>query len=175
MALKYVISLVYVAVFLLFGKELGFTATSSLWTHLTFSFQHASITHLVINTLVFITAFRSMERFVRPVMLFTVIYLISVIASFAAIRDIPTVGSSGMIYAIFGMETIVVIFNSATNEQKALFFFAIVFMLGMSFFNSGSSFMVHAVSFILGALFFLIKRKGYFRKHPSRKHGKCYD
>lgn len=165
MALKYLIILIFLAVYLFFGRELGFTDKSPLWTHFTFSFQHGSVIHLIINSFVFISTFRVMERFVRSWHLLLVVYFISVVSSFSAMSGIPTVGSSGMIYAIFGMETVIVIFNNATAKQKGVFFFSIFFMMVVSFFN-GSSFMVHMVSFVLGMLFYLVKRKGYFYKHP---------
>ena len=164
MAVKYIIVAIFVVVYIVWGRELGFTIQSPLWTHLTFSFQHASIIHLTLNSLVFISAFRVMEKFMRPFSLLCVISLIAFTSSFASMADIPTVGSSGMIYAIFGMETVIVIYNNASLKQKRLFFFAISLMLVVSLFNAGSSFMVHASSFILGALYWMIKRERHLHR-----------
>ena len=110
-----------------------------------------------------------MIRLIKPYVLFPIIYIIAVLASFAAMKDIPTVGASGMIYAVFGMQTVIVIFNKATAKQKRLFFFGIALMLTVSFFNGGSSFIVHAASFTYGSLFWMIKdQERYFHKHLSR-------
>lgn len=108
-----------------------------------------------------------MEKFIRPLLLFVIIYTISTVVSFAAMEATPTVGSSGMIYAMFGMETVIVIFNSATAKQKRLFFFSIALMLCMSLVNGGSSFMVHIASFTFGALFFMVKRERDLYRSPS--------
>ncbi len=167
MVLKYFIASVFLVVYIVYGRELGFTTCSPIWTHFTYSFQHGSILHLIINTSVFITVFRVMERFIRPFTLFFVIYIISVMVSFSAMDILPTVGSSGMIYAMFGMETVIVIFNSATAKQKRLFFFSIALMLCMSLVNGGSSFMVHIASFTFGALFFMAKRERDLYRSPS--------
>ncbi|MFA5617517.1 MAG: rhomboid family intramembrane serine protease [Syntrophorhabdaceae bacterium] len=158
MALRYIIILSFVTVYILYGRELGFTDCSPLWTHFTYSFQHASIIHLVVNCLVFFSVSQTMIRLIKPYVLFPIIYIIAVLTSFAAMKDIPTVGASGMIYAVFGMQTVIVVFNKATAKQKRLFFFGIALMLTVSFFNGGSSFIVHAASFTYGALFWLIKR-----------------
>lgn len=167
MALKYFIAFAFLVVYIVYGRELGFTTCSPLWTHLTYSFQHGSILHLIINTLVFISVFRVMEKFIRPLLLFVIIYTISTVVSFAAMEATPTVGSSGMIYAMLGMETVIVIFNSATAKQKRLFFFSIALMLCMSLVNGGSSFMVHIASFTFGALFFMVKRERDLYRSPS--------
>jgi membrane associated rhomboid family serine protease len=171
MVLKYIVAALFVAVYFIRGRELGFTSVSPFYTHLTFSFQHGSIIHLILNTLVFISAFRVMERFVKPFVLFLAIYIISVLASFSSVTDIPTVGSSGMIYAMFGMETVIVIYNNATGKQKRIFFFGIIVMLTASFFNAGSSFIVHITSYTFGTMFYMVKRWRHLRRHlhPLKK------
>lgn len=168
MAFKYIISIIFVITYILFGDELGFSSSSPLWTHFTYSFQHVSITHLVINMLVFITAFRVMEKFISWKVLYPVSYLFAVAASFFAEQSFPTVGASGMIYALFGMETVIVLFNRSTKKQKITFLSAILLMLVVSFFNTGSNFMVHLVSFTFGVVFFLIIR-GYLHRRPLNK------
>lgn len=170
MAFKYIISIIFVITYILFGDELGFSSSSPLWTHFTYSFQHASITHLVINMLVFITAFRVMEKLISWKVLFPIIYSFAVAASFFAEQSIPTVGSSGMIYALFGMEAVIVLFNRSTIKQKLIFFSAIMFMLLVSFLNSDSNFMVHLLSFAFGCGFFMTnKRERSSQIAPSSK------
>ncbi|MBK5195731.1 MAG: rhomboid family intramembrane serine protease [Proteiniphilum sp.] len=164
MALKYFISLIFIIIYIFFGNEIGFSETSPAWTHFTFSFQHAGLIHLIINTLVFITASRTMEKFVSWKTLFPVIYMCAVIASFMAERSLPTVGASGMIYALFGMEVVIVLFNRSTVRQKALFFFAVFVMLLFSFLSTSSNFMIHVLSFCFGFIFYAVKRKRHFHK-----------
>lgn len=159
MAIKYILSLTFIIVYIFFGNEIGFATNSPWWTHFTYSFQHASILHLVINILVFINSFRVMESFLSWKVLLPVIYSIATCASFASVQDVPTVGSSGMIYVMFGMMSYIVIFNSSSWKQKRVFYFSILFMLCISYFNNNSNFMVHFTSYILGFLSYLSIKK----------------
>ena len=164
MAHKYIISIIFVITYILYGDELGFSVSSPWWTHFTYPFQHASITHLAINMLVFITAFRVMEKFISWKVLFPIIYLFAVAASFFAEQSLPSVGASGMIYALFGMETVIVLFNRSTMKQKITFFSAILLMLVVSFLNTGSNFMIHLLSFSFGCLFFTTRKWSNLRR-----------
>ena len=159
MAIKYILSLVFVFVYILFGNEIGFATNSPWWTHLTYSLQHANILHLVINTLVFINVFRVMQGFTSWKELLPLIYVIAVGASFFATKDIPTVGASGMIYAMFGMMSVIVAFNKSTPKQKLTFFCSIGIMLLISYFNSNSNFMVHILAFCAGAIVWILRGK----------------
>lgn len=157
MAIKYILSLIFILVYILFGNEIGFATTSPWWTHLTYSFQHASILHLLVNTVVFINTFRVMEGLVSWKPLLLTIYICAVVASFLAVHDIPTVGASGMIYAMFGMMSVIVAFNSSTQKQKLTFFCSIGIMLLVSFFNSNSNFMVHTFAFSGGVAVWIVR------------------
>jgi membrane associated rhomboid family serine protease len=159
MAVKYIVSLVFIVVYFTFGHELGFATSSPLWTHFTYSFQHAGLFHLIINTLVFINVFRTMDIFLSWKEQLLSIYVIAVIASFGAVRAIPTVGASGMIYAMFGMMAVIVTLNKSLPKQKAIFFCSIGIMMIVSLFNSNSNFMVHVLSFTLGALYYLAHKQ----------------
>jgi len=159
MALKYIVSLVFIVVYFTFGHELGFATSSPLWTHFSYSFQHAGLLHLIINTLVFIGAFRTMEEFISWQKVLVSIYVIAVIASFGAVRAIPTVGASGMIHAMFGMMAVIVTLNKSLPKQKAIFFCSIGIMMIVSLFNSNSNFTVHALSFGMGALYYLAHKQ----------------
>lgn len=163
MAIKYILSFTFIVVYFSFGNEIGFATNSPLWTHLTFSFQHASLTHLIINTLVFIGAFRTMEEFMSWKKLLPVIYIIAVLASFVAVKDVPTVGASGMIYAMFGMMSAIVAYNKSTRKQKLLFLCSIGVMLLFSYFNSNSNFIVHLSSF--GSGFLIWRLRNYMHNY----------
>lgn len=165
MAIKYILSLIFIVVYVTFGNEIGFATNSPWWTHLTYSLQHASILHLVINTLVFINAFRVMEEFVSWKKLLLTIYICAVVASFVSIHTVPTVGASGMIYAMFGMISFIVLFNQSTWKQKRVFFLSIIFMLLFSYFNKSSNFGVHILSFMLGFSYYLTSH--YYDKREA--------
>ena len=149
-------------VYLVYDVSLGFSGTSEWWTHFTFAFQHAGWPHLIINSLVFINSFGSLERRVKWYVLLPVIYMASLVSSLFFIPDLPTVGCSGMIYAMFGMLLVIVIKNNARKQQKIMFCASLALMLILSFLSKNSNFFVHVISFALGVLFWVIRT--YFRR-----------
>ena len=82
-----------------FNTSWGYTADGEWYKHLTFHFAHASIWHLACNALCFyiITRYRVSWGEVG------VSLLIATLSSFIAPHALPTVGLSGLIYALFGM------------------------------------------------------------------------
>ncbi len=165
-AVKYIFVLILFIVYIMCDVSLGFSSTSAWWTHLTFAFQHGGWIHLILNSLVFINSFGVLEKRIKWYVLLPVIYLISVISSFFFILELPTVGCSGMIYAMFGMMFAIVIKNNAKKKDKIMFFSSLALMLAISFFSKGSNFSVHFISFLLGLLFWFI-RTYYLRSSVS--------
>jgi membrane associated rhomboid family serine protease len=106
-----------------------------------------------------------MEGFMSWKMLLPTIYTCAVAASFFSVHDIPTVGASGMIYAMFGMISFIVLFNQSTWKQKRVFFLSIIFMLLFSYFNKSSNFGVHILSFMLGFSYYLTSH--YYDKREA--------
>jgi membrane associated rhomboid family serine protease len=101
--MKYLYILTFIIVYVSFGLELGYTDSSLWYTHFTYMFQHAGIVHLLLNSIAFISLFTALEKQVNKWLLSACIIAISFLASFAAMHDMPTVGASGMVYAMIGM------------------------------------------------------------------------
>ena len=94
----------FLAVFILFDNSLGYTSASAWWTHITYNFQHANIWHLLVNLIAFWCVFKSLERHIQPYKIVAISLAVSIVCSFlTAHPTIPTVGASGMIYAMIGM------------------------------------------------------------------------
>ena len=100
------ITAIFLLSYLTFGKDitLGVTSTSCFYTHLTYIFVHANLFHLITNifslsfTLILLKKIANMKYYVM-----TAIGLISAfVASFIFMQDIPTVGASGVVYALLG-------------------------------------------------------------------------
>lgn len=157
MLIKYIFVLVLFFVYIVHDVSLGFSETSAWWTHFTFAFQHGGWLHLIINSLVFVNSFGVLEKHIKWYVLLPVIYLVSVISSFFFIPILPTVGSSGMIYAMFGIMLAIVVKNNARKEQKLMFCASLALMLIVSCFTKSSNFFVHIISFVLGFLFWFIR------------------
>lgn len=130
--MKHLLILSFIAVFLLFGHQLGYTATSPWWTHLTYNFQHANLWHLLLNSVSFYYLFRALERAIPfrtvrqkfatcallPLAIATAAsfftpypqYLLNLLHHLPTLPLLggaggghPVVGASGMIYAMIGM------------------------------------------------------------------------
>lgn len=82
-------------------SEIGFSDTSSVCSHFTYQFYHASILHLITNCIAFYVCLNERVFSVRKSLL--IAYTISVICSFFLMRDIPTVGLSGLVFALLGI------------------------------------------------------------------------
>lgn len=152
--MKYFILLILVTVYVLFGKELGYTLHSSIYTHITFHFQHASILHLLINSLTFISIYTALERFVNKWIFLPVSFICSTLASFVAIYDIPTVGISGIIYVMIGLFIGISVFSKKAKiediKKYLLFILSIAICLFIGHIRGNSNIPLHVYSLMLG-------------------------
>lgn len=117
----------------------GFCHGSAWWTHFSYPLFHASWLHLIGNcyALWFVAKNKLAGRITIPV-----IYLISVMASFVSESSIPTIGFSGAIYAMAGIN----ISNNITVKSVAIA--SIALLLG--FILPGTNGKIHLASFIGG-------------------------
>ena len=118
--------------------------------HLTYMFLHAGIIHLLINSFSFVSAWIIMKRFYRKGYFYVVPFALAFLTSFIplCIFDKPTVGVSGVVYAMIGM--ILPYFNF---KKTYLFYLSIALSLIVSFFIHSSNFYLHLFCFIGGVLF----------------------
>ena len=80
----------------LLHKGMGFRADDNLIPHLTYSFQHANLWHMLANLFV-LWSIKQRMNVVSG-------YLVAVAASFLPMfTDKPTVGMSGLLFAMFGI------------------------------------------------------------------------
>jgi len=157
--MKYLFVLLFITVFIVFDESTGYTTTSPVWTHFTFQFQHANIIHLIINSLAFIGMFRILERVINKYILAATILVIPFTVSFMAMYEIPTVGISGAIYAMFGIYLAMITSKKLIIKDKNklyIFVISIIICLIVSFLKPGSNFPLHLFSLIMGYMIWLI-------------------
>lgn len=83
--------------------DLGYCVGSPWWTHLTYMFFHTNILHIAINLWAY-SLFSKALMNIRWQQLIPFAYVISVAMSFLTnIYDKPTIGMSGVIYAMLGI------------------------------------------------------------------------
>lgn len=160
---KYLLITIFVISFLCGDTSWGYTRESALYTHFTYIFQHASLLHLIVNSSSFLALFRAHEKITPTRIILSISITSAVIASFFTAKDIPTIGASGMIYAMIGSLTSLLIKKKAIIKKRLSMF---VFLLGtslsltISLFQPNSNFSLHLLSMILGAtITFLTSKK----------------
>ena len=162
---KYVIVVAFVVVFFMYDSaSLGYVSGGPVINHLLFAFSHVSILHLVLNSLVLINMFDIVRLRLRvnPIVLFINIFLVSFVSSFLSVGDMPTVGASGMIYALFGLY---IASMNSLGKPNLVFISSILFMLVISYFKKSSNFEIHFFSLLLSGICWGIYR--VLKKVPS--------
>ena len=123
------------------ASNYGFHHGSAWWTHFSYPFFHASWFHLIGNcyALWFVYNNSMLGKFTIPA-----IYIISVAASFIFPSELPTIGFSGAIYAMGGI-------NVARHLTKKSIISS-VFALSIGFILPACNGTVHLISFLTGFL-----------------------
>lgn len=118
--------------------------------HLTYMFLHANIIHLLVNSFSFLSMWIIMKRFYRKGYFYFIPFILAVLTSFIplCIFDKPTVGVSGVIYAMIGM-----ILPYYHIKKFYLFYISIAVSLIISFYVPSINFYLHLFCFIGGILF----------------------
>lgn len=151
--MKYLIVLVFIIVFSGFNQ--GYSVGSTFITHLTFNFSHVSWLHLVLNSIAYIGVFRILQKTMPSWWIFFFSFVIATTCSFFAVYSIPTMGASGMIYAMIGMYFAEIINKKLVVVDKRLFniyIVSVILALSISLFNPHSAFGLHILCLTCGCL-----------------------
>jgi membrane associated rhomboid family serine protease len=114
---KYIFVLIFILAYIFCGNITGYSNTSPLWTHLTYMFLHASVLHLLFNSLAFINIFRALEKTLGQWTLSIIIITAGFALSFIIRYDRPIVGSSGLIYTMLGMYSFFLVKTLIKNRK----------------------------------------------------------
>ena len=151
--MKYLLSLTLTIVYILFGNELGYTQTSAWYTHITYMFQHANLWHLSVNILSLITVWISLQRHAKSIQILPM-FIVGILASFLpyASFELPTVGISGVIYAMLGMLTVL---STSIREKVMLSVFAIL-TITAGLITKNVNVALHAYCYIFGVIYMFL-------------------
>lgn len=126
----------------------------SPYVHLYYMFMHASLLHLVINMYAVFLCTKDRTNLLH-------VYILGVIAYLLSQSDKPTVGASGLVYIMLGMN----VFGAWRS-----------FLIGAAFtlfscFMPGVNYKIHIISFIFGLIYSAIEReyKSYNEKREYIK------
>lgn len=115
---------------------------SPAWTRLTYSFFHASWLHLLINIYVLLTLGFALDLRMGELV---ISYVLACAVPSFCIGVLPTVGLSGMIYAMLGMRTM-------RNSNPGSVILNVVLITAASIFLSHIAWRLHAYCYCSGLL-----------------------
>lgn len=164
--MQYLLIVIFIIVFAFFDLRLGYTSVFPVWKHVTYMFQHANLLHLALNSLSIYFLFVALERFIRPLVIFLIMFLSAFLVSFLCIYPQPVVGASGMAYTGFGILSLLFVKRQLKFKDKyssVLFFINVGFALIIGFFNQHNAALLHLYAFIAGFILsaVLIKIKSF--------------
>lgn len=137
---------------------LAYSAKSSLLTLFSSVFVHINVLHLVLNLFAFIGVYVSLRRMLSGTAMFLYAFPASWLATWLVVGDTPVMGSSGVIYALLGID----FFRSLRQEKssKATRFYAISLLISFLFgcLHPAVHGYLHIVAFVCGFSLFGICR-----------------
>ena len=99
--------MIYIIILLLFIGYIvspsGYDLNSPWWTHITYIFSHINLLHLFLNSFVIFGLFKTLQRIYNKWHLALWVFFIAILMSFLSEYELPTVGASGMAYALVGI------------------------------------------------------------------------
>jgi membrane associated rhomboid family serine protease len=133
--------------------EMGYSATSRLYTHVTYMFCHVNVFHLLVNELSLVCVWRLCGR-LNIIRESAVISFVSAVSgSFVPYGDSLTVGMSGFVYGMVSVMYGGILSGRLIVEVRRLFvYFTISIAAGLmsGFIIRGVNGAVHASSFVTG-------------------------
>lgn len=143
-------------------SSLALTCDSAWWQYVTFNLLHASLFHLIINSIAILIYWRILKNVVNRYF-FIIILAISVfISAFLGCCKIPTVGASAIGYAMIGIYT-VSLYSGLLNIKRSTRIEFLV-AIGLSFvstwlFAPSINTPIHVYAFSVATILSFICRK----------------
>lgn len=160
MTMKYLFLLIFILIYLS-GINIGYAQHTPEYTHFVYMFQHTNILHLTLNTFSFISFARMLEKVIPQYFLYGYVYVAAVIASYASIKLHPTIGASGMVFALLGIYITLSICGKKLkiiNKSKYLIWlFSIITSAVILAFNPHINNLNHLYAFIIGTIVGIIE------------------
>lgn len=145
--------IIFIAVFVMFDNSIGYTDTLPIWKHFTYVFQHAGFAHLIMNSVSFYFLWNALDFYYSKYVIIAIAYLSAVIMSFFTAYSLPVVGASGMIYAMLGMFSFLIIKGRLSFENysgQLIYWLSLAVFLGISFIRPNQAGLLHLLCLLSG-------------------------
>ena len=145
---------------------LGIALSSPIYTAFTYPLAHASFFHLAMNSLALTLLYQPAIKLYKQRFstyrspLVIVAYLCAVVAGLFSQAEIPTVGASGIAYALLGMIVIL-----APNKKQFATLLLLCIATIIQSFNAHINTRLHIIAFVLGITFICVRTFCYDYKH----------
>lgn len=136
----------------------GVSECSPWWTHFTYQFFHGSLLHLICNLYAIFMCLNNKVFSKRT--LIPILYFVSVAASFMYTSSIPTIGASGVVFAMIGIN-----FTRIPTRTNAIYMFVIL-AVGLALPKIAG--ITHLLSFMAGSATALFYQNIKHFKHDIR-------
>lgn len=163
MSYLFVIILVILQAIIGCDTELG-VSQSQLYSAFTYPFVHANWLHLIVNAISILLMFRPLRALcerqfgeMSRLRMMMMIYGGAVLAGVVSAGEVPTVGSSGMVFFMLGM---LLCINPTLGQVWAYLPIAIVLLLQWWF--GTSNVLLHVVAMVIGFLWIAIKKSSIY-------------
>lgn len=146
---------IFIIVFVMFDNSIGYTDILPVWKHFTYVFQHANIVHLIMNSISFYLVWGALDFYYSKSAIIAIAYLSAVAMSFFTGYSLPVVGASGMIYAMFGMFSFLIIKGRLSFENfsgQLIYWGSVAVFLAISFIRPNQAGMLHLLCLASGML-----------------------
>lgn len=154
--MKYVVVMIFILGTLILDSSFGYSLTSTWWTHLTYIFVHQNFIHLLMNSIGFLVLFDLLQKIFNKWTLLCAVFLIAFIASFFANYPLPTIGASGVVYALIGAMIDLVLAGKIKHKNRLnlfVFVFALLLSIMISFFKGTSNVLLHITCLWMGSVY----------------------
>lgn len=152
----FIVVLFLTYIFLPESNRYGYKEGSPLLNHFTFCFVHVSAIHLLLNC--YSLWYVINQKVIRTLFLIPTLYLISLVCSFFSESEYPTLGCSGILFAMIGL-------SCAESSRFWMFisFNLIILMIGFLFpyMNASLHFYCWLCGFLIGAFIKMYKLYQY--------------
>lgn len=155
--------IIYGASFFVDVRPLGFTDSSPLFTHYSYMFTHLGFGHLLINLIGIFGFSTAVRRYDVSSTAFLAAMLCAVAASMGTGMDLPTVGASGVSYALMGIYTA---YNFKYTWLASVIVIISIMLFAGQYNHANTS--LHLLAFIYGFIIYAIKNL-WTKRHANKR------
>lgn len=158
-----------------FGINNGYTSSSGISPRLMYIFMHANIFHLMVNLIGLNSMFNSVCKIVWYPLILLYSILLAFGSSYLASSETPTIGSSGIVYYLIGLDLVLRwsgCYFKIDVKKMSLYTFFIILMILFTSLSSTVNYKLHLVNLLLGiviGLYELLKNNRRKQKKSSQQ------